>query len=1614
MNKHTITIVVPARIFESSAFLPFLRQHSHTTVDEACHILEYTAGSAVPGKQKYHICTFITNQRASIHPDKKAAVSVTHADFMDLLCTMPTSIHGHFTKALVDTAANHSMITRTFLNRHDIAYTPQHSVTIGISATEASCLGTVTLDTRVGRNIISVTYTVVDSLPCAAADFQPNEALFALDVISAVDMHIKFKHPHILITIPPPKPHRGKKGRIWLHAIHKSTNKFTTETSTMDEFFTSARELKAMTSSKRATKYPVYVAHIKPTIESIRTSCASARRKGYLSQQVAPAHQPQAPDTIPKQIQAIIDKHSHEGGTLGPAPPNTSASGFEMDIDLLPGTRPKAARQYRLTPIEQLELEKQLQHLIDMGWVQPSISPWASCVLFAPKPGGKLRLCIDYRYLNENTIKNTYPLPRIDTLLDKLRGHKFFSALDLQSGYHQIKLSESAGPKTAFRTPDGLYQWTVMPFGLSNAPSVFQQAVHVVLKGLIGKICLAYLDDIIVLAPSEKDHAKNLDVVLTRLSEHRFFCNTTKCQFALQEIKYLGHVVTADTVKPDPYKVSVLKDWPLEDLQKSPNNIRSFLGLAGYFRRFIPKFPTLAGPLLQRICAKEQHPWTVHHTQSFENIKHALINATIMRHPDPNRPFHMYTDASDYAYGAVLTQEYEGKLAPIAWVGRKLNKSEENYYTLEKELGAIVFAYRQWRCYLENNQTVFIHSDHNPLRFLQTQKKLTGKHARWLESLSRIDWKITYIPGDKNVVADAVSRATHLPNTEVTLHDGMTLCAEHPQQPYRALALTNLLVRRPLTPTDFPPLPTSSESSSGTSRATHRQTSQQACQSTGTMGSMPLHMVGQPARPTPAASADNILPAIFTSGRRSILPQTLGLPPGLPEVQPPQSSPTAPSHPPSTPPPGLQLPLRSSPPTSQPRAKHTQTPPPPELPQQQQLSPKPSYHQHTSPKEVLPPPPAHPGKNLQQQPQPRQPPQQLPPPPLPPPPSTIRNAPPKAATSALESLPAEKSPPLSEEPTPEQPEGMVIDQETFAEIGANLHDQHNKHLTLDTVIDDFWERLRTGYAHDPAFRNPSPKFRFDKHFQAYFLDHKLVVPDHDALRKQILLWHHVHPWHAHLGIHRTQALIMDTFHWDNISDDIAAFVTQCHSCQLMKSPGCSDSTLSPLPIPTACWRVVSLDMITQLPRTTSGFDCITVFVDQFSKMVRLIPTVNTLDGPGFAKLFFTHIYPHYGLPLGICSDRGAQWNNKFFKSICSHMGIDLRLTFSYHPRANGQVERLNRVIEEALRHFVSPAHDDWDTFLPHVEFSINSAKNASTGCTPFQLNRITPPLSPTALAFSLPESRKLHTSVLHRMYYHLAKQALSEAKQSMWSGPLNSKPSPQFAVGKPVLLSISKLALHHPSLRRKFTARWVGPCTILELVGTRAAKLQLPATLRALKIHNVFHFSCLKPYIDAHYHECTAAPQPNASMDADKVFEVESVMDYRRTHRATATTARAGPHYLVRWKGYSAQHDMWLPVGELGNCLDKVAGYLFQHASSKERDIMIDQFPKRARLQLTHLVQRAERTTHRDTNTCESPSRPPRLHTKTRRKSQRISNMPPKHAAVARFRYCSACAAYLH
>ena len=268
----------------------------------------------------------------------------------------------------------------------------------------------------------------------------------------------------------------------------------------------------------------------------------------------------------------------------------------EFSIDLLPGAQPISKAPYRMAPLELQELKEQLQELLDKGFIRPSVSPWGAPVLFVKKKDGSMRLCIDYRELNRITVKNKYPLPRIDDLFDQLQGAKYFSKIDLRSGYHQLRVKASDIPKTAFRTRYGHYEFLVMSFGLTNAPAVFMDLMNRVFKDFLDKFVIVFIDDILVYSKSREEHEEHLRVVLETLRENKLYAKYQKCEFWLEQVAFLGHIVSADGIKVDPGKVEAITNWPKPS---TVTEVRSFLGLAGYYRRFVEGFSTIAMPLTE-------------------------------------------------------------------------------------------------------------------------------------------------------------------------------------------------------------------------------------------------------------------------------------------------------------------------------------------------------------------------------------------------------------------------------------------------------------------------------------------------------------------------------------------------------------------------------------------------------------------------------------------------------------------------------------------------------------------------------------------------------------------------------------------------------------------------------------------------------------------------------------------------------------------------------------------------------------------------------------------------------------------------------------------------------
>lgn len=416
-------------------------------------------------------------------------------------------------------------------------------------------------------------------------------------------------------------------------------------------------------------------------------------------------------------------------------------------------------RPYRHPPVQNEEIQRQVDKLLKDNVITESHSPWSAPVHLVPKKMDatgerKFRMVIDYRRLNEITTDDRYPLPNITELFDKLGKSTYFSTIDLASGYHQIEMEKADRHKTAFTTQSGHYEFTRMPFGLKTAPATFQRTMDNVLRGLSGIHCMVYLDDIICYSNSLQDHLEKLRKIFDRLRETNLKVTLDKCEFLRKEVLYLGHVITKDGLKPNDDKIKAVLDFPIP---KTPTEIKSFLGLVGYYRKFIKDFSKITQPLTSCLKKRNKVEITPQYINAFEKCKELLVNAPLLQFPDFSKPFILTTDASNYAVGAVLSQGPVGSDRPIAYASRTLNEAEKRYSTIEKELLAIVWATKHFRPYLYGRKFI-IYTDHRPLAWLNSFKEPNSKLTRWKLRLSEFNFEVIYKKGRQNTNADALSR----------------------------------------------------------------------------------------------------------------------------------------------------------------------------------------------------------------------------------------------------------------------------------------------------------------------------------------------------------------------------------------------------------------------------------------------------------------------------------------------------------------------------------------------------------------------------------------------------------------------------------------------------------------------------------------------------------------------------------------------------------------------------------------------------------------------------------------------------------------------------------------
>eukprot|EP00731_Ephydatia_muelleri_P019301 Em0012g126a len=421
-------------------------------------------------------------------------------------------------------------------------------------------------------------------------------------------------------------------------------------------------------------------------------------------------------------------------------------TGDSLPVHIPPRRIPHARRE---------EVRKLLQDMLAKGAIQPSDSPWSSPIVLVTKKDGSTRFCVDYRKVNAVTRKDAYPLPRVDDTLDTLAGSKLFSTLDLATGYWQVEVADEDKEKTAFSTPEGLYQFEVMPFGLCNAPATFQRLMDKVLSGLKWYSCLVYIDDIVVVGDSFENHLYNLVGVLKRLREAGLKVKPSKCSLCQREVQYLGHVVSTEGISTDPTKVEAICNWPTPTCKQE---IQRFLGLANYHWRFIKNFSSIAKPLQHLTEKNNMFHWNELCQSAFDELRRCLVSSPVLAYPDYSKCFVLDTDASDVGIGAVLSQPSEdGSERVIAYASRSLSRQEQRYCVTRRELLAVVEFTHHFRPYLLGRQFT-LRTDHGSLVWLQNFKEPEGQLARWLERLQEFDFVVIHRQGTQHCNADALSR----------------------------------------------------------------------------------------------------------------------------------------------------------------------------------------------------------------------------------------------------------------------------------------------------------------------------------------------------------------------------------------------------------------------------------------------------------------------------------------------------------------------------------------------------------------------------------------------------------------------------------------------------------------------------------------------------------------------------------------------------------------------------------------------------------------------------------------------------------------------------------------
>ena len=953
---------------------------------------------------------------------------------------------------------------------------------------------------------------------------------------------------------------------------------------------------------------------------------------------------------------SVVAKHWADCGLI---------PGITLKLDLKPGTVPYKLAPYPTSYKMMDEWQRQRTQLEGAKFIVRSNSEFAHPFRWVPKKqvGNQVqewRMVIDYRELNKHTVRDHYPIPNVNSMQRKFVGASLFSQLDLRHGYHHIAIAPKDRHKTAFLTPDGLYEWTRMGFGFVNAPSTFQRAMDFIFADVPG--VLVYIDDILICASSEEQMLQRLKLVFKKLQEFNMKVRMDKCFFFMAELRYLGHIISAEGTRPDPKYVQKL----VELQRPGKGQIQRYIGFVQWLGKFIPHLAEKLEPISRLRRKNVKFEWKDEQEKAYLAIQEAVQKAPILRHPDLNKTFYVVCDASDFAVGSVLLQRHQNVHCPVEFFSRLLDKCQRNWHVSEKEICCVIWSCEKWEKLLITAH-FHVYTDHRNLVALlnyESGKSTRSKLTRWLLRLQHFDFTAHYITGVSNTVADFLSRPVGTKDSKIINHHQFALqtikglriftvkhCKPNEHHIYNLDEIIDRSVRiweekqrrnREISPTALSRRGKQPRSNSARTRSKKRETP-------------PITL----SRRDKKADSNS---TVTHSNQREYAPKS--------------------------------------------------------------LTRRDKKHKSNS------------TENQSNQRQPR--------------PSTLfqRDKPSDDDSSSQHDYSSESESAATDDSDIEysdEDDEIESENDGYYEDTADIL---RKHANWTDILD--LEAIKTVQRIDPIFKPIIDALTTDdsraiklipKYAQKQYRKHRFIVGSDGLLRlnnqkQQVLIpprfrdkimrYFHRSYGGSHQSARRIYKTMSEYVAWFGMLADTRHFVNHCKTCKLAKTNPSQRAGYLQLFTAKEPFDMVAIDLVGPLPTTRRGNRYILTGIDRFSRFLRLIP-LQTVTGENVAVEFRANWILKHGVPRQILSDRGSQFTGYIFRILCNLFGIKKPFTSAYHPQTNGMIERAHRFVKERLRCIAYDNNldfmkgDDWDIFLPEIEFAYNNTKNEMTGTAPYEV-----------------------------------------------------------------------------------------------------------------------------------------------------------------------------------------------------------------------------------------------------------------------------------------------------